>query len=81
MISDTIDIDNAVFVGVGANGPLASSAFVIGTAATTNANRIIYNATTGDLFFDADGAGAGAQVKFSILSKGLSLTASDFLIV
>ena len=57
---DTIALENnGVFVGL-SNGALPASAFVIGTAAQDSSDRIIYNQATGQLFFDADGNGAGA---------------------
>ncbi|MFM2304950.1 MAG: hypothetical protein RLZZ135_2362 [Cyanobacteriota bacterium] len=54
---------------------------------TTNAaggigDRVfVYNSTTGGLYFDGDGAGAGAAVLFAALSPNLALNASDFTIV
>jgi Ca2+-binding RTX toxin-like protein len=43
---------------------------------------VIYNSTTGALYYDADGSGAThAPVPFATLGAGLALTVSDFLIV
>ena len=47
------------------------------TTANTTTQRVIYNTTTGDLYFDADGAGGVAAVKFAILSNLASLTFDD----
>ncbi len=43
--------------------------------------RIIYNSANGGLFFDADGNGAKAAVKFAILAVGLNLTSQDFVVI
>ena len=56
-------------------------AFKIGTAAADADDRIIYNSTSGALFFDSNGNAAGGSTLFARLSKGLALTSSDFLVV
>ncbi|MBN8605809.1 MAG: M10 family metallopeptidase C-terminal domain-containing protein [Caulobacterales bacterium] len=78
VVDDSIWLDSAAF-GLAA-GTLSAAAFVVGTAASDAAHRIIYNSTTGALFFDADGDGAGAAVQFAQLLTGLSLANSDFII-
>jgi serralysin len=77
---DTIHLENLVFTAL-ANGPLAATQFVIGTAAQDANDRIIYNSATGALLYDADGAGGVAAVQFAQLGAGLALTSQDFLIV
>jgi Ca2+-binding RTX toxin-like protein len=78
---DKIGLDDAVFTGIGGLGTLNANAFYSGAAAHDLDDRIIYNSATGQLFFDADGTGAGAAVQFATLSPGLSLTASDFQVI
>ncbi|MEH7830501.1 beta strand repeat-containing protein [Gemmobacter denitrificans] len=78
---DTIELDDAAFAGIGALGGLGAARFVTGAAATTAAHRVIYNAATGQLFYDADGNGAGARVLFATIDTGLALTQADFLVV
>lgn len=78
--TDRIRLDDAVFAGVGGLGALAAGAFVTGTAAGDADDRIIYNGATGQLFFDADGSGAGAAVLFATLTGHPTLVASDFVI-
>ncbi|MEH2323885.1 MAG: calcium-binding protein [Nostoc sp.] len=61
---------------------LETSQFTIGTSATTNQERFIYNTATGGLFFDQDGSASGfTQVQFAQLSAGLSLSENNFVVV
>ena len=78
---DTIALENeGVFVGL-AGGALPSDAFVIGTAAQEAHDRIVYNQATGQLFFDADGSGAGAAVRFATLQGAPVIAANDFMVI
>ena len=60
-------LDDAVFTGLGL-GTLGAGAFRTGSAAQDADDRIVYNQATGQLFFDADGNGAGAQVLFALVA-------------
>jgi Ca2+-binding RTX toxin-like protein len=75
---DRIELENAVFTALPTTGPLAASAFLIGTAATTASQRILYDNATGELSYDSDGNGAAAAVAFGTLTPGLLLTSSQF---
>ncbi len=77
---DSILLDDAVFAGLSL-GLLAAGAFNMGSAATEADDRIIYNAATGALLFDADGLGGAAAVQFATLSTGLALTGNDFAVI
>ncbi|MDZ8108042.1 MAG: calcium-binding protein [Nostoc sp. DedQUE12a] len=80
--NEVIQVSAAGFGGGLSAGVLKTSQLKIGTSATTNAQRFIYNSTTGGLFFDKDGsAGTFAQVQFGQLSTGLSLTNTNFVVV
>jgi Ca2+-binding RTX toxin-like protein len=80
--NELIQISAAGFGGGLSPGTLETSQFTIGTSATTNEERFIYNSATGGLFFDLDGSASGfTQVKFAQLSAGLSLTENNFVVV
>ena len=57
---------------------LSSSAFTLGTSATTTAHRIVYDQASGAIYFDADGFGGKAQVQFAKVAAGTALTAAHF---
>ena len=44
-------------------------------------DRLIYDAATGKLFFDADGTGAEAQVLIATLSDAPVIGAGDFVVI
>ena len=63
-----------------ADSNIAQGAGIV--AATGTSTQFIYNSTTGEVYYDADGSGSGASaVKVAIIATGLTLTATDFLIV
>jgi Ca2+-binding RTX toxin-like protein len=78
--TDRIALDDAIFTGL-TPGALPASAFVVGTAAGDADDRIIYNSATGQLYFDADGNGAGAAIQFATLNGHPVITASDFTVI
>jgi serralysin len=77
---DEIYLSRSVFTTIGPNGLLAAGAFRLGANALDATDRIMYNAATGDLFYDRDGAGGAAKVLFAELDPGLGVTASDFVV-
>ncbi|MCC6984658.1 MAG: hypothetical protein IT535_15445 [Bauldia sp.] len=77
---DTIHLDDAAFKALKA-GALSQAAFWTGAAAHDADDRIIYNAKTGALLYDADGNGRGAAVQFATVSPNLALTHADFYVV
>ena len=77
---DTIRLDANVFTELGQHGALASSAFRSGTSALDADDRIIYDSSTGQIWYDADGNGAGAKVLFATVEAQTALSASDFAV-
>lgn len=76
---DTIRLDRAIFTAL-ARGALPEDALFIGRSAADAGDRIIYDAASGRLSYDADGHGGAAAVVFATLQAGLALTAADFLV-
>jgi Ca2+-binding RTX toxin-like protein len=64
---------------------MAGTAFVSGAGVTTAGDaddRIIYDTTTGNLYYDADGVGGAVAVQFAwITTIPAGLDASDFEII
>jgi Ca2+-binding RTX toxin-like protein len=53
----------------------------VGPSAAGANDFILYDTATGELFYDADGSGAGAAVKFAVLASDPDgLSALDFTI-
>lgn len=82
--NDIIGLDDAIFTALSV-GALTSAQFLsqAGATAATNINqRIVYNSTTGDLYYDADGSllGGVAAVKFATLSNHAAITYHDFTV-
>ncbi|MBX7540812.1 M10 family metallopeptidase [Qipengyuania sphaerica] len=77
--NDTIFLESSIFTGI-ATGSLAETAFVLGTEAGDANHRIIYDSATGQIWYDADGAGGEAKFLFATVDPGTDLTASDFII-
>ena len=76
---DHIALDPSIFQGM-PEGSLQAAQFHIGPHATTADQRIIYQWSTGALFYDSDGVGGTNQVKFAQLSPHLSLHAGDLFV-
>jgi Ca2+-binding RTX toxin-like protein len=82
-VDDFLMLDDAIFTAIGATGFLTAARFITvatGGNATTTAQRIIYEQTTGKLFYDADGSAGGAKVHFATVTAGTALTAGDFYV-
>ncbi len=83
---DGIWLDNAVVTKLGAGSEsrpvqLKSGFFVKGDKAKDANDYVLYDPSKGVLFYDADGSGRGKAVEIATLSKNLSLTYKDFLVI
>jgi Ca2+-binding RTX toxin-like protein len=81
VVDDTIQLDDAIFSSSLGLGNISAGEFVIGAAALDANDRIIYNSSTGALFYDSDGNGGTAAIQFAQVNTGLALTNLDFLVV
>jgi Ca2+-binding RTX toxin-like protein len=86
--SEKIQLDDDVFRSFNAASATALTAGQFlsaagATAATTSTQRIVYDTTSGALYYDEDGSGGIAPVKFAVLGTGThpALAVTDFLIV
>jgi Ca2+-binding RTX toxin-like protein len=77
---DQIGLAKSIFKAVGSGSVLKKAAFWTGTKAHDASDRIIYDKKTGSLYYDPDGTGAAAQIKFAILSNKAALTYKDIWI-
>ena len=79
---DTIYLDLTIYTAFGRLGSIAYGAFSAESVATEADDRIVFNTTTGALFYDADGNGRGAAVQFATIA-GITgfLSAQDFILI
>ncbi len=71
---------NAAFFA-GLNGSFDSNEFVVGTVATEAHAQIVYNQASGQIFYDADGTGAGAAALVATIGAGTQLGFNDFTVI
>jgi uncharacterized repeat protein (TIGR01451 family) len=62
------------------NAFLEDSQFILGTSATDNDDRFIYDPSTGNLFFDPDGTGEAPQQQIATLKSSPNLSADDIFV-
>ena len=84
--TDKIDLSKAVFTALGAIGTLSSDEFYAAAGAVKGhdgTDRIIYNTTTGALYYDADGSGSGAAIQIALLGTSTHpiIAYTDFSII
>jgi Ca2+-binding RTX toxin-like protein len=71
--------DTGFFEGLGA--AFDSNEFVTGTVATEAHAQIVYNQASGQIFYDADGTGAGAAELVATIGAGTQLGFNDFTVI
>jgi serralysin len=78
---DTIWMKKAIFTGLGALGTLTADQFKtigIAGASVDATDRVIYDRSTGFLYYDVNGSVAGGAAKIAVTTTGLQMTHLDF---
>jgi Ca2+-binding RTX toxin-like protein len=83
---DQLQFENAIFTAIGAAGTFAASdgRFWAAAGATSghDANdRVVYNVSTGSLYYDADGSGSGTAVLVATFQGNPTLAATDITVI
>ncbi|MEF8756312.1 MAG: Ig-like domain-containing protein [Accumulibacter sp.] len=83
VLDDTIELENAIFTALLSPGTLAAGSFRSGAGLTTAADAddyLIYDSTSGALYYDANGNAGAGPVQIATLASGLALSHLDFLV-
>jgi Ca2+-binding RTX toxin-like protein len=78
--ADQIELSKKIFDELGGGKALKEANFVVGTEALDSDDHVIYDAKSGALYYDADGAGGEDAVRIATLSKNLDLSHTNFLL-
>lgn len=73
--------ENAVFKTLGSAGALNPAFFFAGAAAHDANDHLVYNHSTGALYYDSNANAAGGAVLVAVLSTKPVLSASDFQVI
>ncbi len=79
--SDRIHLDSDVFDDLSYTGKLKAADFVAGTAAKDASDRLIYDQSSGNLWYDSNGSAKGGKVLIAELTDGTALVAGDIFLV
>ena len=79
--ADSFRFENAVMTALGAPGALRAEYFFAGAGAHDADDHIIYDRTTGSLFYDPDGNAAGAPTLLATLTNKPVLLLNDLVVV
>jgi len=82
---DKVQLDDTAFTGIGATGNFATGdarfwASSSGAAHDSN-DRVLYNTSTGQLYYDADGSGSGAAQLIATISGNPTVAATDIAVI
>jgi Ca2+-binding RTX toxin-like protein len=83
--ADQLHLDNAAFTAIGSTGNFAAGdarfwSSSSGTAHDAN-DRVIYDTSTGSLYYDADGNAAGAAQLVATFAGAPAITATDITVI
>lgn len=77
---DIFHLESKYFRGL-AEGVIAENIFTTGAAATETTHRIVYDDTTGRIYFDRDGTGPLGLKLFATVTPGTDLQFTDFFVI
>ncbi|WP_202814515.1 calcium-binding protein [Aureimonas frigidaquae] len=79
-VIDRIGLSKSIFDTIGV-GTLSDKAFCdMGKEKVSAADRILYDRNSGSIYYDVDGSGAQAAIKFAEVDAGLAMKASNFFV-
>jgi len=83
---DKLQLDDSAFTAIGALGNFAAgdARFFAAAGASSGhdvTDRVIYNTSTGALYYDADGSGSGAAQQIATLTTIPALAATDIAVI
>jgi len=84
--ADKLQLDDSAFTAIGALGNFAAGDgrfwAAAGATAGHDANdRVIFNSSTGSLYYDADGSGSGAAQLIATVQSGAAVAATDIVVI
>lgn len=80
-IDDSIQLENAIFKAFTYTGLIRAENLVLGAQALDGNDFLIYQSSTGSLWYDPDGSGALAKVLIADFIDGTSLTRADVFLI
>ncbi len=80
-VYDIVRMHDGLFTKLTTEGNLQSGWFRAGTKALDSNDYVIYDQSTGKLYYDADGSGSKAAVQFAMIENRVKLTAADFIVL
>jgi serralysin len=82
VVNDTIQLENAIFTLLATTGALADNLFKnLSLGAQDADDLILYDNTTGAIFYDTDGLGGAAAIQFALLTGNPAITNADFVVM
>ncbi|GHC52280.1 hypothetical protein GCM10007315_13530 [Gemmobacter tilapiae] len=78
---DLMMLDKSFFTALTGSGALSAAQFRLGSSAADGTDRIIYDGTNGNLYYDPDGSGGKAAILIAQLDSGLGLDGGDFRLI
>ena len=83
---DQLQFENAIFTAIGGAGTFAAGdgrfwAAAGATSGHDGNDRVVYNVSTGNLYYDADGSGSGAAILVATFQGNPTIAATDITVI